>query len=269
VTFQFFHGGRFDPRTDRIDDVIGLSAPDQKALVCYAFLNGTESQRRACDNYPSGYLAMDCRNVEPHGASTRCEGTRSIDQAPFDQGDGHYAAHFVNVGDPSVRFVGETKIWSDGFLLSTDALDVPFAVPGSNAAPDGRVLALEFDPLCTSGFICRNDIKRVVATTGTPRMTIEIKTAFASELRGCQVFVSTEGTLSTNETDARALQAIGTACASPSSSMESLGWRRIDGAGRTVFAFEGASLADRNVASGLAFAVGSRVRRFTVSRFDL
>lgn len=257
LQFGVFSRATFDPHTATVEEQVGFTQPGQHARVCYAYLDGTEDQKHACDNYPSGYLDLSCADAT-FGTASSCTGSRPIGAAPFDQGDGHYGVHFVDADSPALTKTVVTKIWSDRFLLSIASREVPALL--DQTAPEHPIA--EFDPFCSLIFsnACGDGLRKFPVVGGLD-LTAEVRTDLADQLRVCFASYAT-GTMTTKEIDAKDDELL-TSCAGSTDPVASLdGWTREEREGRTAFHFDAAPLLARGERLVMAFAVGGRVRKF-------
>lgn len=244
----------YNPAINQIIEGATIPVRGQTVRVCHAYEDGTEAQRRACDDYPNGYRDMTCIDtVEGDNSTFRgnvfsdCQGSGRLGSAPYDQGDGRYTVHFVNASDPSDRRDAGVVLRSDFFLLKIDGKDYPpyantFLRGGYYGVPEGST----------------------TRTTGSLRLTVEVLREAAPEVKGCAGGFSTAG-LSTEEIAAKDAELVAS-CASPDAPIEGReGWRRTDGIpvfDRSELTFDATPFVARDQHLVFAFASNGRVRTY-------
>lgn len=108
----------YDRAATQITASATIEARNQGVHICYAY-QGTEAQKRACDDYPTNYVDMSCVEVQQTrntryfgGVVTECTATGRLGVAPFDE-DGTYNVYFVNRDSPMVRRQTVVRLSSD------------------------------------------------------------------------------------------------------------------------------------------------------------
>lgn len=269
---------RLDPATATIEEKVVFDQPQQAARVCYAYLEGTEEQRRACDDYPTNYVDMTCTDgpsTFPHllfdpptGPITQCVGRRPVGAAPIDEGDGEYQAYFVSVKDPTKRLsvvpsgsiiagskLRTPEVTSDFFQLYLDVEDV--RRPNDPVVIDRQtfVEAVREAPGAYFGF------RRV---RSGPHITIEMRRDLVAKVRGCAGGFSKVG-LSPEQLAAKTAE-LRASCARPDVQVDGReGWTTLLGtpnADRAQIKFDASPLLGRETVMLVAFEVEGRVRQY-------
>ena len=282
--FNRFGTSRFNPRLAGVEERVRIKNPGDAARVCYAFLDGTETQRRACDSYPSNYEEMTCADkptttiAESFGGetgsevSTECVGLRRLGAAPLDMGDGRYQAHFVSVNTPTATLVLDPAVvTSDLFNVIVPIFQRPFggagllSIAGYASTEDPILFPFGTTPtaILGAGFPAPKPYARHSVNLGL-NWTVEVRRDLASQVKACATFYSAEG-LSAEAIAARDDEAVA-ACANPNIPLDGrAGWQKREGAPnaeRTQFTTDATDFLapDRRII--IAFEVSGRVRSY-------
>jgi len=286
--FNTFGVTRFNPRLVAIEENVRIKETGDAARVCYAYLDGTEEQKRACDQYPTNYFDMSCSDQPTRfigdsfggelgrEVSTQCLGQRKLGEAPLDQGDGRYQAHFVSVKTPSVTTVHTPVVaTSDLFTIIVPSNQQPFSfVPSLDRQPgysDSEIPVLfpygvtgrAFPGL---GFPAPQPFARF-SVNFRLAFTVEVRRDLARQVKACATTYAAEG-LSNEEIDAKDAEAVA-ACATPNVLLSELPqWQTTEGvpdADRAQLTTDATALLAPNRRIAVAFEVAGRVRAIIFS----
>lgn len=243
----------FDAVNNSILERVQFPTKGEGALACISFQDGSDAEKHACDSFPAGYTELSCSyEALPSPSGTypkdptrlticRPSSPLSFGKAPFDR-EGTYQAFFVNKNDPSDRQTKTILLADELFSLGIDFYDAAAAPKGTpNPATDS------FIPVQRGSS---------TALANSLHIKLDVKSAFAGEVKGCATGFSTVG-MSDAEIAAKDAEQIAACEAHDTTTIEGLeGWTSPRAAaGRTDFLYDATPLLQPNQHIIFSFAV--------------